>query len=137
MVGRAKSERYTDGQVWGSAHTEARIAFDVSIVEPNSNSGYSKRSGSNRSFFNANAGTRDAERTKVKKYKGLCTQRELAFVPIIFTTSGGMGEAFQPQIWHPQWKRVEAENAEQMGIRKWVSRRRKLIWMARFGVEIA
>jgi hypothetical protein len=48
-----------------------------------------------------------------------------------------MGEAFQPQIWHPHWKRVEAENAEQMGIREWVSRRRKLMWMARFGVEIA
>ena len=61
----------------------------------------------------------------------------LVSVPIIFTTSGGMGEAFQRQIWHPHWKRVEAENAEQMGIRKWVSRRRKLMWMARFGVEIA
>ena len=82
-------------------------------------------------------GQGDAERTKVKKYKELCTQRGLAFVPIIFTTSGGMGEAFQPQIWHPHWKRVEAENAEQMGIRKWVSRRRTLMWMARFGVKIA
>jgi hypothetical protein len=167
LVGTAKSERYTDGQAWGSAHTEARIAFDVSIVEPNSNS-YSKRSGSSQSFFNAKAGTRDAERTKVKKYKahgpcgglrakaglvlcgvgnetafqkkekynGLCTQRELAFVPIIFTTSGGMGEAFHRQIWHPHWKRVEAEDAE-MGKSEWVSRRRKLMWMARFGVEIA
>ncbi len=74
LVGRAKSGRYTDGHAWGSAHTEARIVFDVSIVEPNSNS-YSKRSGSNQSFFNANAGTRDAKRTKVKKYKELCTQR--------------------------------------------------------------
>jgi hypothetical protein len=92
LVGRAKSGRYTDGQAWGSAHTEARIAFDVSIVEPNSNSGYSKRSGSNRSSFNANAGTRDAERTKVKKYKGLCIQRELAFVPIIFSRPAGAWE---------------------------------------------
>jgi hypothetical protein len=88
LVGRAKSERYTDGQLWESAHIEARMAFDVSIVEPNSNS-YSKRSGSNQSFFNANAGTRDAERTKVKKYKALCTQRGLTSGPIIiFTTSG-------------------------------------------------
>ncbi len=38
------SDRYTDGQVtvWGSPHTGAKVAFDVSIlvvtVEPNSNS---------------------------------------------------------------------------------------------------
>ena len=76
-VGRqGDSDRYIDGQVWGSPHTEADIACDVSIVEPNSNS-HSKRSGSNQSFLNVNAGTRDAERTKVKKYKGLCNQRGL------------------------------------------------------------
>jgi hypothetical protein len=111
-VGRqGDSDRYIDGQVWGSPHTEAEIACDVSIVEPNSNS-HSKRSGSNQSFLNVNAGTRDAERTKVKKYKGLCNQRGLTFVPVIFTTSGGMREAFQRQIWHPHWKRAEAEDAE-------------------------
>ncbi len=33
-------------------------------------------------------------------------------MPIIFTTRGGMGEAFQRQIWNPHWKRVEAEDAE-------------------------
>ncbi len=49
-----------------------------------------------------------------------------------------MGEAFQRQIsgWHPHWKRVEAEDAE-MKISEWVSRKRKLMWMARFGAEIA
>ncbi len=85
-----------------------------------------------------NAGTRDAERQKVTRYKVLCNHRGLTFVPIIFTTSGcgGMGEAFQRQIWHPHWKRVEAEDAE-MKISKWVSRKRKLMWMARFGTEIA
>ena len=57
-------------------------------------------------------------------------------MPIIFTTSGGMGEAFQRQIWHRHWKRVEAEDAE-MKISEWVSRKRKLMWMARFGAEIA
>ena len=56
-------------------------------------------------------------------------QRGLTFVPVIFTTSGGMGEAFQRQIWHPHWKRVKAEDAE-MKLSKWVSRKRKLTWMA-------
>jgi hypothetical protein len=129
------SDRYTDGQVWGSPHTGAKIAFDVGIVEPNSNS-HSARSGCNQSFLNVNAGTRDEEREKVKRYKVLCNQRGLTFVPIIFTTCGGMGEAFQRQIWHPHWKRVEAEDAE-MKISEWVSRKRKLMWMAKFGAEIA
>ena len=85
-----------------------------------------------------NAGTRDEEREKVKRYKALCNQRGLTFVPIIFTTCGGMGEAFQRHIWHPHWKRVtvEAEDAE-MKISERVSRKRKLMWMARFGAEIA
>ena len=135
-VGRqGTSDRYTDGQVWGSPHTGAKIAFDVGIVEPNSIS-HSARSGCNQSFLNVNAGTRDEEREKVKRYKVLCNQRGLTFVPIIFTTCGGMGEAFQRQIWHPHWKRVEAEDAE-MTISEWVSRKRKLMWMARFGAEIA
>ena len=68
------SERHTDGQVHESPHTQARIAFDVSTAEPNSNS-HLKRRGCNQSFLNVNAGTRDAERAKVEKYKGLCTQR--------------------------------------------------------------
>ena len=63
-------------------------------------------------------------------------------MPITFTTSGGMGEAFQRQIWHPHWKRVEAEDADSevkimTRISEWVSRKRKLMWMARFGAEIA
>ncbi len=34
-VGRqGTSDRYTDGQVWGSPHTGAKIAFDFGIVEP-------------------------------------------------------------------------------------------------------
>ncbi len=47
-------------QVWGSPHTGAKIAFDVGIVEPNSNS-HSARSGCSQSLFNVNAGTRDEE----------------------------------------------------------------------------
>jgi hypothetical protein len=90
----------------GSPHTGAKIAVDVGIVEPNSNS-HSARSGYKQSFLNVNAGTRDEEGEKVKRHKVLCNQRGLTFVPIIFTTSGGMGEAFQRQIWHPHWKRVE------------------------------
>jgi hypothetical protein len=58
--------------------------------------------------------------------------RGLTFVPVIFTTSGGMREAFQRQIWHPHWKRAEAEDAE-MKISEWVSRKRKLMWI---GAEV-
>ncbi len=52
-VGRqGNSDRDADGQVsrsrWGSPHTGAKIAFDVGIVEPNSNS-LSERSGCNQS----------------------------------------------------------------------------------------
>jgi hypothetical protein len=33
-----------------------------------------------------------------------------------------MGEAFQLQIWHPHWKRVEAADADsEMKISEWVS----------------
>jgi hypothetical protein len=110
-----------DGQVWGSPHTGAKIAFDVGMVEPNLNS-HSARSGRSQSFLNVSAGTRDEEREKVtgKRYKVLCNQRGLTFVPIVFTTCGGMGEAFQRQISHPHWKSVEAEDAE-MKISEWVS----------------
>ncbi len=62
------------------------------------------------------------------------------FVPIIFTTSGGMGEQFQRQYWNPHWKRVEEEDAtgsEAMRIGPWAARKRKAIWQARFAVEIA
>ncbi len=103
-----------------AAAAAAKIAFDVGIVEPNSIN-HSARSGCYQSSLNVNAGTRDEEREKGKRYKVLCNQRglacisvaskhgSLAFVgPIIFTPCGGMGEAFQRQIWHPHWKRVEA-----------------------------
>ena len=77
-----------------------------------------------------------AEKAKTEKYKALCTQRGLTFVPVIFTTTGGIGEQFQRQLWHPHWKRVEEEDLE-LGIGPWASRRRKQTWLARFGVEIA
>ncbi len=35
------------------------------------------------------------------KYKFLCQQPGIDFVPIIFTTSGGMGEQLQRQYWNP------------------------------------
>ena len=65
--------------------------------------------------LNPNAGTRSAERTKTDKYKLLCQQRSMDFVPIVFTTSGGMGEQFQRQYWNPHWIRV-AEEDEAMKI---------------------
>ncbi len=90
--------------------------------------------------LNPNAGTRAAEETKTKKYKLLCEQRGMDFVPIVFTTSGGMGEQFQRRYWNPhcqcQWIRV-AEEDEAMKIGPWVARKRKAFWEARFAVAVA
>ena len=90
------------------------------------------------SFLNPNAGTRAAEETKTKKYKLLCEQRGMDFVPIVFTTSGGMGEQLQPErrYWNPHWIRV-AEEDEAMKIGPWVARKRKAFWEARFAVAVA
>jgi hypothetical protein len=87
--------------------------------------------------LNPNAGTRAAEETKTKKYKFLCEQRGMDFVPIVFTTSGGMGEQFQRRYWnHPHWIRVAEEDAA-MKIGPWVTRKRKAFWEARFAVAVA
>ena len=87
-------------------------------------------------FLNPNAGTRAAEKTKTDKYKLLCQQRGMDFVPIIFTASGGMGEQFQRQYWNPHWIRVAAAD-EAMQIGPWVARKRKAFWQARFAVAVA
>ena len=60
------------------------------------------------------------------------------FVPIIFTTSGGMGEQFQRRYWNPHWIRVaEDSEDEAMRIGPWVARKRKAFWEARFAVAVA
>jgi hypothetical protein len=51
------------GEAHSDSHTGAKIAFDVGILEPNSNS-HSARSGCRQSLLNVNAGTRDAERER-------------------------------------------------------------------------
>ncbi len=58
------------------------------------------------------------------------------FVPIVFTTSGGMGEQFQRRYWNPHWIRV-AEKDRAMKIGPWVARKRKAFWQARFAVAVA
>ena len=130
--GKAK---HTDGQVWGCASEPGRLAFDVSIVNPTAVS-HAGAGACAESFLNPNAGTRLAEKTKTDKYKHLCHQRGMNFVPIIFTTSGGMGEQFQRQYWNPHWIRVAEENAE-MHIGEWAARKRKAFWQARFAVAVA
>ena len=72
------------------------MAFDVSIVNPTAVS-HSGAGAWAESFLNPNAGTRAAEQTKTAKYKPLCDseQRGMDFVPIVLTSSGGMGEQFQ------------------------------------------
>ena len=129
------NSKHTDGQVWGSSLCLRRVAFDVSIVNPTAVS-HSGAGACAESFLNPNAGTRAAEKTKTDKYKLLCQQRGMDFVPIIFTTSGGMGEQFQRQYWNPHWIRVAAED-EAMHIGPWVARKRKAFWQARFAVAVA
>ena len=81
--------KHTDGQVWGSASWLNRVAFDVSIVNPTAVS-HSGAGACGESFLNPNAGTRAAEETKTHKCKVLCQQHGMDFVPIVFTTTGGM-----------------------------------------------
>ena len=73
---------------------------------------------------------------KTDKYGLLCQQRGMDFVPIIFTTSGGMGGQFQRRYWNPHWIRV-AEEDEAMKLGPWVARKRKAFWEARFAVAVA
>jgi hypothetical protein len=127
--------KHTDGQVWGSLNWPQRLAIDVSVVNPTAVS-HSGAGACGESFLNPNAGTRAAEETKTKKYKFLCEQRGMDFVPIIFTTSGGLGEQFQRRYWNPHWIRV-AEEDEAMKIGPWVARKRKAFWEARFAVAVA
>ena len=129
------SSKHTDGQVWGSAQNPGRVAFDMSIVNPTAVS-HTGTAACAESFLNPNAGTRNAEKTKTDKYGLLCQQRGMDFVPIIFTTSGGMGEQFQRRYWNPHWIRV-AEEDEAMKIGPWVARKRKAFWEARFAVAVA
>jgi hypothetical protein len=113
--------KHTDGQVGGGLSWLRRLAIDVSIVNPTA-VGHSGAGACGESFLNPNAGTRAAEETKTKKYKLLCEQRGMEFVPTVFTTSGGMGEQFQRRYWNPHWTRV-AEEDEAMKIGPWVARR--------------
>ncbi len=62
------------------------------------------------------------------------------FVPIVFTTSGRMGEQFQRRYWNPHWIRVTVaarEEDEAMKIGPWVASKRKAFWEARFAVAVA
>jgi hypothetical protein len=59
-------------------------------------------------FLNPNAAdlSASAEKTKIDKYKFRCQQLGIDLVPIIFATSGGMGEQFHWQRQtgtHTQW----------------------------------
>jgi hypothetical protein len=58
------------------------------------------------------------------------------FAPIIFTTSGGMGEQFQGQYWNSHWSRVEGQD-EAMKVGPWVPERGRRFWQARFAVAVA
>ena len=74
--------KHTDGQVGGSPFWLKRVAFDVSIVNPTAVS-HSGAGACGESFLNPNAWTRAAEETKTNKYKLLCQQRGMDFVPIM------------------------------------------------------
>ena len=55
------------------------------------------------------------------------------FVPIVFTSSGGMGEQFRVQ--RRQIRVAEEDGAMKIG--PWVARKRKAFWEARFAVAVA
>ncbi len=98
--------KHTDEQVWPGggggwgAFCPKSVTFDVSIaLESESNCSQPLWSRCRcmwrvrvLSHPGGDAGTRSAEKTKPDKYKLLCQQRDMDFVPIVFTTSGGMGE---------------------------------------------
>ena len=99
------------------------LSKKVSIVNPLATAvSHSGAGACAESFLNPNAGTRAAEETKTSKYKLLCEQRGMDFVPIVLTTSGGMGEQFQRRYWNPHWIRVTEED-EAMKIGPWVARK--------------
>ena len=81
------TQRYTQtaSSMEALALLKDKVAFDVSVVEPNSTS-HANSSACNRSFLqvNVNSGTRVAEKTKNDSYKALCTQHGMTFVPVIF-----------------------------------------------------
>jgi hypothetical protein len=106
----------------------------LSIVNPTAVS-HSGAGACAESFLNPNAGTRAAEETKTSKYKLLCQQRGMDFVPIVFTASGGMGEQFQRR--YSVESTLVAEEDEAMKIGPWVARKRKAFWEARFAVAVA
>ncbi len=83
--------KHTDGQVWGSLLWLKRLAIDVSVVNPTAVSHSARGAGAcGESFLNPNAGTRAAEETKTKKYKFLCEQRGMDFVPTVFYCNASM-----------------------------------------------
>jgi hypothetical protein len=76
--------KHTDGQVWGSLSWLRTVAYDVSIMIVNPTAvSHSGAGACAESFLNPNAGTRAAEETKTDKYKLLCQQRGMDFVPIV------------------------------------------------------
>ncbi len=104
--------KHTDGQVRGSPSWLQRlpVAFDVSIVNPTAVS-HSGAGACSESFLKPNAcRDQDCRGDETNKDKLLCQQsqwqRGMDFVPIVFTTSGGMGEQFQRRYWNPHWTRV-------------------------------
>ena len=52
-------------------------------------------SGDSFAFGDVNSATRPAEKEKIATYRGLCTERGIAFVPIILTTTS---EVFQRNL---------------------------------------
>jgi hypothetical protein len=84
------------------------FAIDVSIVHPlaKSNSNASTQA---RGFLSSDAATESMEWDKKLTYDELCEKLGMKFVPIVFTTTGGIGKQFQDLLWEPYWKYVEKQ----------------------------
>ncbi len=97
-----RRHRDTDGQVWGlqPPHSEKSCLRREHSGSKAIHLG-AGACASGESFLNPKAGpgarSDDAEKTKTDKYKLLCQQLGIGFVPTILIASGGMGEQFQRQ----------------------------------------
>ena len=64
--------------------------------------------------------TRQAEKTKMRKYKDACADRGIAHLPAAFNTYGGLGEQFLKKVVDPYYNELRAREKRESG-QEWVS----------------
>ena len=64
--------------------------------------------------------TRQAEKTKMRKYEDACADRGIAHLPAAFNTYGGLGEQFLKKVVDPYYNELRAREKRESG-QEWVS----------------